>query len=629
MLRISQVRLRPGEPVSSLPARIADRLRIEEKDILFWEIRKESVDARDKSAVRFIYTVDFSVKDEEKLLRRAGRQKNNHLVRPADKEYAAPRSGYEGTMDYAGERPVIVGFGPCGMFAGLILAGAGLKPVIVERGRRVEQRTEDVEHFWKTGELDERSNVQFGEGGAGTFSDGKLTTGTKDFRIGRVIGELIEAGADPSIAYKHMPHVGTDVLRSVVRKIREKIIAQGGEFYFDTAMKGIRIEDDVLTGIYVEHTDRKRSFSTASHRDNPEAGSSSRYGSGNSRTASYNPEAGSSCRSDSGNSGKASDVSGSGEEAFISCGQLVLAPGNGARDTFEMLYDKGVRMEAKPFSVGVRIEHPQTLINYAQYGDVNDSEGRLSAAVYKLAHHCAGGRGVYTFCMCPGGYVVGAASEQGGVVTNGMSYFARDGSNANSALLVSVTPEDCYRETGENHPLAGMWLQRKLEENAFQLGGGGFRAPVQRLGDFLRTRGSSCAEMPEPFSGSGESRGDNLSKNDSSEPVEPTYLPGIAWKDLHACLPSFVTEAMEEAIPEMARKLRGFDLDAAVMTGVETRSSSPVRILRDPDTLESPGIRGLYPGGEGAGYAGGIVSSAVDGIRIAEKIIRSISEEDL
>ncbi len=553
MLRISQIRLKPDEPVESLPLRIAEMLSVSGKEILDWKIRKESIDARDKSRIRFIYTVDFTVRNEEKLLRAAGRKKKNLLARVKDRPYAAPLSGFEGTGDYSGPRPVIVGFGPCGMFAGLLLAEAGLKPVILERGRKVEQRTEDVEHFWRTGELNEQSNVQFGEGGAGTFSDGKLTTGTKDFRIGKVIDELIEAGADPSIAYKHMPHVGTDVLRVVVRNIREKILSLGGEFHFDTAMTDLLIGEGKLTGVTAE----TRSGGQISTED-------------------------------------------------LSCGSLVLALGNAARDSFEMLHEKGIRMEAKPFSAGVRIEHPQVLINDAQYGGVNDTEGRLSAAVYKLVHHCENGRGVYTFCMCPGGYVVGSASEQGGVVTNGMSYFARDGRNANSALLVSVSPEDCYRETGEEHPLAGMRFQRMLEEQAFRLGGGAFRAPVQRVGSFLRQKenGADAKGSGEPY-----------------EPVEPTYLPGVSWENLHECLPAFITEAMEEALPAMARKLRGFDLDTAVMTGVETRSSSPVRILRDPDTLESLSAGGLYPGGEGAGYAGGIVSSAVDGIRIAEQII--------
>ncbi len=563
MLRISQIKLGPGEPVDTIPARIAGILHIPEKTIRSWTIKKESIDARDKSRIRFIYTVDFETDREEQLLRKAGKNRKLSLSRPKDTAYAAPLSGFEGSCEFAGNRPVIVGFGPCGMFAGLILAEAGLKPLILERGRKVEPRTEDVEHFWKTGELNEHSNVQFGEGGAGTFSDGKLTTGTKDFRIGKVLEELIEAGADPSIAYKHMPHVGTDVLRVVVRNIREKIISLGGEFRFETAMEDVVIRDGKLIAVAVRNMNGSADGGPAAKREE------------------------------------------------LVCSHLVLAPGNAARDTFEMLCEKDVRMEAKPFSAGVRIEHPQVLINDAQYGGVNDTEGRLSAAVYKLAHHCENGRGVYTFCMCPGGYVVGSASEQGGVVTNGMSYFARDGINANSALLVSVLPEDCYREIGEEHPLAGMRFQRMLEERAFRLGGGGFRAPVQRVGDFLgRVEKMGAGDLSKPKNG--------------YEPVEPTYLPGITWENLHSCLPAFITDALEEAMPALARKLRNFDIDSAVMTGVETRSSSPVRILRDDNTLESPSASGLYPGGEGAGYAGGIVSSAVDGIRIAEQIIKAI-----
>ena len=481
--------------------------------------------------------MDFSVREEQRILRKAEKYRLN--VKPSEKiPYEAPLSGFEGTDRYQGIRPVVIGTGPCGLFAGLILAEAGLKPLLLERGKPVEERSRDVDHFWRTGKLNIHSNVQFGEGGAGTFSDGKLTTGISDPRIAKVNEEFIEAGASETIRYRHMPHIGTDVLRDVVKAIREKIELLGGSVRFDAKVTGFFTENGDLSGLELE----------------------------------------------------------TGET--LQCREAVFAVGNSARDTFLMLYKSGILMVPKPFSAGVRIEHPQELINYAQYGEENDSEGRLSAATYKLSCHCRNsGRGVYTFCMCPGGYVIGAASEAGGEVTNGMSRFARDGVNANSALLVSVSPEDCVRETGIDHPLAGIAFQRQLERAAFVLGGGDYYAPVETVGHFL-------------------------GRSDTKASVQPTYRPGVKWANLHECLPPFITEAMEEALPQMARRLRGFDLDGAVMTAVETRSSSPVRILRGED-MQSVSLRGLYPCGEGAGYAGGIMSSAVDGIKAAEKIILS------
>ena len=557
MLRISQIKLNINEPVSSLPVHIRKALRIKDLKLKSWRIVKESTDARKKPDIKFIYTVDFEVDDEQALLAKAEKMKGVNLVQAPDISYTVTKTACAADEN---DRPVIVGFGPCGMFAALILAEAGARPVVLERGRRVDERTRDVEHFWKTGELDTSSNVQFGEGGAGTFSDGKLTTGIKDMRIGKVNSEFIEAGADASIAYEQMPHIGTDVLREVVKNIREKIISLGGEIRFESRVTGIEFDSVCNDAAPGAATDKKLKALIIKNEN-------------------------------------------TGETYRMECKNAVFAVGNSSRDTFRMLHASGVHMEAKPFSVGARIEHPQVMINESQYGaGVNDTEGRLGAAAYKLSHHCADGRGVYTFCMCPGGVVVGASSEEGGVVTNGMSYFARDGENANSALLVDVRPEDCGADDPDT-PLAGIDFQEKLEKAAYELGGGGYIAPAQTLADFLKGKDPDA----------------------SCKPVGPTYRPGVRYADLTKCLPAFVTDAMKEALPRMASKLKGFDMDTAVMTGVETRSSSPVRIPRDRETMQSVNTRGLYPGGEGAGYAGGIMSAAVDGIKIAEKIIYKLN----
>lgn len=557
MLRISQIKLNINEPVSSLPVYIRKALRIKDLKLKSWRIVKESVDARKKPDIKFIYTVDFEVENEQALLAKAGKMKGVSLMQAPDTSYDVPLVNSDPSDT---ERPVIVGFGPCGMFAALILAEAGARPVVLERGRRVDERTRDVEHFWETGELDTSSNVQFGEGGAGTFSDGKLTTGIKDMRIGKVNSEFIEAGANASIAYEQMPHIGTDVLREVVKNIREKIISLGGDIRFESRVTGIEFDSVCNDSAPGTAADKKLKALIIKNEN-------------------------------------------TGETYRMECKNAVLAVGNSSRDTFRMLHASGVHMEAKPFSVGARIEHPQVMINESQYGaGVNDTEGRLGAAAYKLSHHCADGRGVYTFCMCPGGVVVGAASEEGGVVTNGMSYFARDGENANSALLVDVRPEDCGADDPDA-PLAGIDFQEKLEKAAYELGGGGYIAPAQTLADFLKGKDPDA----------------------SCTPVDPTYRPGVRYADLTKCLPAFVTDAMREALPRMASKLKGFDMDTAVMTGVETRSSSPVRIPRDRETMKSINAQGIYPGGEGAGYAGGIMSAAVDGIKIAEKIIEKFN----
>lgn len=546
MLRIEQLHLKLNEPVSELPKKISKRLGIAEPES--WRIVRESVDARDKSDIRFSYTVDFETANEEKLLKRAVKRKNLNLKEAPKLSYSIPHSGYEKNKELPQSlRPVIAGFGPCGMFAALMLAEAGLCPIIIERGRKVEERAKDVDRFWKTGELNPESNVQFGEGGAGTFSDGKLTTGIKDVRIAHVNEKLIEAGADEKISYSNMPHIGTDVLRKIVVNIRKKIISLGGEIRFESKLSNVEFSDGVLTAVTINDDER------------------------------------------------------------IECANLILSIGNSAADTVEMLYKAGVKMEAKPFSVGARIEHPQLCIDEAQYGEHrNDSEGRLGAAAYKLSHHCADGRGVYTFCMCPGGHVIAAASELEAVVTNGMSYHARNAINANSALLVSINPED-YMPIETNNPIAGFEFQRNLERKAYELGGGGYKAPVQRVGDFMNGKPSI---------------------EESGHSVIPSYKPDVKWGSIEDCLPEFVISAMREAIPQMAKKLRGFDLEDAIFTAVETRSSSPVRILRERESLEAVGLSGLYPGGEGAGYAGGIMSAAVDGIKMAEAVIKKIVSYD-
>ena len=624
MLRISQIRLEKDEPVSRIPAKIGQKLGLKHFQPKKWKIVKESIDAREKPRIRFIYTVDFEVDEEESLLERASRRKGVHLTRADEVSYQAPayaaadpqchadrperraenprshaalpehcaegreyhvadpehcaahpgEEAEEGPETGGGNasprlRPVVVGFGPCGMFAALILAEAGLRPLVLERGRDADRRAADVERFWSTGELDPESNVQFGEGGAGTFSDGKLTTGIRDPRIGKVKAELIEAGADPAIAYRQMPHVGTDVLREVVKKIRKKIISLGGEVRFESRLTGLRLETVRKRASGVENEKKAEEKEEQTERSLPTR--------------------------------ELIGIMVNGCE-LISCRDAVLAVGNSARDTFRMLLESGVKMEAKPFSVGVRIEHPQSMINFSQYGmEPNDAEGRMGAAAYKLSGRASSGRGVYTFCMCPGGYVVGAASREGGIVTNGMSYHDRAGKNANSALLVDVGPAD-FAGAREN-PLAGVDFQEELERMAYEAGGGSYFAPAERLGDFLA-----------------KASGGNVKDSDSLSGVRPTYRPGITWTDLSECLPDFVAEAMREVVPEMGKKIRGFDMEDAVLTGVETRSSSPVRISRG-ESLDSLTAAGLYPGGEGAGYAGGIMSAAVDGIRIAEKII--------
>lgn len=543
MLRIHEIKRSIGEEMDVIPQRIIKKLNIKDMEIIEYQMIKESVDARNKAEIKLVYSVDFvpslpgkTTVDAEAFL--LDICKSVKLEQSPDRNYHPVTQGIEEMK----HRPVITGFGPCGMFAGLILSELGYQPVIIERGKPIRERILDVDRFWEKGLLDQESNVQFGEGGAGLFSDGKLTTQIKDPRVRKVLEEFVEAGGSPELLYKQKPHIGTDVLRKIVLNIRKKIIENGGEILFQS-----KLSDLVVT-------------------------------------------------EDDGNK-KIQGVIINGERK-IDTEALILAIGHSARDTFRVLNKNGVALEQKPFSIGVRIEHPQTLINEAQYGKAWDTYG-LGAADYKLSHHCENGRGVYTFCMCPGGYVIGAASQDGCVVTNGMSYHDRGSSLANSGLLVDVRTEDFPNEA----PLAGVEFQEKYEGLAFLAGGSNYHAPAQRLKDFLNHPGSL-----------------NKTKSVGASIVEPTYRPNITWADLSQCLPGFAVEAMREAIPVLGRKLRGFDMGEAVMTGVETRSSSPVRITRDQNLMSS--MEGLYPAGEGAGYAGGIVSAAVDGIRIAEEIVK-------
>ena len=516
MLRINNIKMPLAADEADLQKCAAEKLHCRAEEISDFAIAKKSVDARNKHNVHFVYSVDCNVA--------------NRVSTDKDIEILPEPEKLTFKIKNDGVRPVVVGSGPAGMFAGLALAEAGLKPIILERGADVDTRRQKVEIFWKTGSLDSETNVQFGEGGAGTFSDGKLMSGIKkDKFTAKVMHELYEAGAPAEILYLAKPHIGTDNLRVVVRNIRRKIEELGGEYRFCSKLEDLVIKDGCLTAVKVKANN---------------------------------------------------------EVYELPAERLFLAIGHSARDTFEMLYRRGVYMTQKPFSVGARIEHKQTMINAAQYGAAAQSP-YLGAADYKLAVHLPSGRSAYTFCMCPGGTVVAAASEPGRVVTNGMSEFARDKENANAALLVGVGEADF----GSEHPLAGMYFQRKLEERAFVLGGKNYHAPAQLVGDFLQEKASTHG---------GE--------------VRPSYAPEVAWCDLGALYPEEIAAAMRAGIAEMAKKLRGFDTHDAVLTGAETRSSSPVRIVRD-DTMQC-NIRGIFPCGEGAGYAGGITSSAADALKV-------------
>ena len=523
MIRIREIPLPPEHNVSQLQFEAAQLLKIPNSKVRKLRIVRRSIDARKKPDIKVVYTVDVAVDgNEQKILKQS--RCRRAAIAPVS-FYKPPKSAPP-----AQHRPVVVGFGPAGMFAGLILAQAGLCPIILERGADALTRKEKVEHFFATGELDTKTNVQFGEGGAGTFSDGKLNTGVNNPRIGWVLEQLAAAGAGEQILFDAKPHIGTDVLVDVVQNIRRRIISLGGEVRFETQVTDIFTENGAVSALQLNGSER------------------------------------------------------------LDCDKVILAIGHSARDTFEMLLRRTLPMEAKPFAMGVRIEHLQKQIDYAQYG-CNDPV--LPPADYKLVKHLAD-ETVYTFCMCPGGYVVAAASEEGGVVTNGMSYADRAGENANAALLVTVNPTDV---PGEG-PLAGMYWQRSIEQAAYRVGG--YKAPAQLVGDFLQHKASK---------GPGS--------------IQPTYRPGVTWCDLHDVLPDKLTRALKEAIPQLEGSLKGFSAPESVLTAPETRSSSPVRILRD-ESKQSIGMKGFFPAGEGAGYAGGIMSAAVDGILCAEALINSL-----
>ncbi|MDF2839009.1 MAG: hypothetical protein K0S60_712, partial [Evtepia sp.] len=475
--------------------------------------------------VQSVLTVDVSVEQEEQLVIKANSP--NILIKKVESDYCFPP-----TIRTFLRQPVIVGMGPAGLFAALSLARAGVPSIILERGRNVDERSMDVEHFWKTGELSVSSNVQFGEGGAGTFSDGKLTTGTHDVRAKAVLKILVEHGAPEDIMYSHKPHVGTDLLREVVKNIRYELIELGCDVRFEHQLYELKLQGNQLAGVIVM-----------------------------TECGPYHLE----------------------------CDTLILAPGHSARDTFTMLHQLEIPMEQKPFAIGLRIEHKQVEINKAQFGEMSE---KVPPSDYKLACHLPNGRSAFTFCVCPGGEVVAATSEYGRVVTNGMSHRARDSENINGGFLVGVGPADY---PGDD-PLAGIRFQEQWEKAAWELGGCNFHAPAQLVHDFL-------SKQPSTNGGT----------------IIPTYRPGITWTDLSACLPDYVVETLRDALPIFDRKVKGFANPDSVLTGVETRSSAPLRILRDANTLESS-VKGLYPCGEGAGYAGGIVSAAVDGMRVAEAI---------
>ena len=521
MIRIRDIQLPPEHNAHQLTFEAAKLLKVSNSKIRKLRLVRRSIDARKKPDVKLVYTIDVAVDgNENKILKQSGCKRAS----------IAPQAYYKVPKGKSSaERPVVVGFGPAGIFAALVLAMAGLRPIVLERGEDAVRRHEKVERFFATGELDERSNVQFGEGGAGTFSDGKLNTGVNNPRIGWVLEQFVRSGAPEQILFDAKPHVGTDILLEVVQDLRRRIQALGGEVRFDAQVVDIHHKDGRVTAVELENGEK------------------------------------------------------------ISCSACILAIGHSARDTFQMLLEQGIVMEPKPFSMGVRIEHKQAMVDLAQYGAVHPA---LPPADYKLVRHLEDGT-VYTFCMCPGGYVVAAASEHGGVVTNGMSLSGRDGENANAALLVTVDPS-CFPYDG---PLGGVQWQRDIEQAAYRIGG--YRAPAQLVGDLLAGRPSTGCRS-----------------------VTPTYRPGVTWCDLSQVLPERILGALKQAIPELDRSLKGFADPDAVLTAPETRSSSPVRIVRD-ETRQSS-LRGLYPAGEGAGYAGGIMSAAIDGIMSAEAVIEML-----
>ncbi len=532
MIRITDLRLPLEYPADSLSTAIAERLGITIAELLDFNVFKRGYDARKRDAIVLVYTIDVTVQDEAALL--ATFAADPHIKLAPDTTYR-----FVAHLQEAPDlRPVIVGFGPCGLMAGLVLAQMGFRPIILERGKKVRERTKDTWGLWRKNQLNPESNVQFGEGGAGTFSDGKLYSQIKDPKhYGRkVLTEFVKAGAPEEILYVSKPHIGTFRLVKMVENMRAQIEALGGEIRFQQQVTDVLIEDGHLRGVMLA----------------------------------------------------------TGEQ--IRTDHVILALGHSARDTFQMLHERGVFMEQKPFSLGFRIEHPQTLIDQARFGKHAGNE-LLGAADYKLVHHAKNGRDVYSFCMCPGGQVVAAASEPGRVVTNGMSQYSRAERNANAGIVVGITPKDY-----PGNPLAGIEFQRQWESRAYELGGGNYEAPGQLVGDFIK--GIASTQLGS---------------------VEPSYQPGVHLTDLATSLPKYAIEAIREALPAFERQIKGFSMYDAVLTGVETRTSSPLRMTRGED-LQSLNVKGLFPAGEGAGYAGGILSAGVDGIRVAEALATQLTE---
>ena len=534
MIRLTEIKLPLNHAPEDLTTAITTKLKISAEQMASFVMFKRGYDARNKRNIQLIYTLDITLTDSNlanDLLVQF--ESDNHVKATPDTSYKYVSEAPENLT----ERPVVIGFGPCGLLAGLTLAQMGFKPIIIERGNEVRQRTKDTFGFWRQRKLNTESNVQFGEGGAGTFSDGKLYSQVKDpNHYGRkVMTEFVKAGAPDEILFVSKPHIGTYKLVTMVEKMRAEIIALGGEVRFATRVDDLHITDSKVTGVTLS----------------------------------------------------------SGET--IKTNHVIFAVGHSARDTFQMIHDKGVYIEAKPFSIGFRIEHKQSAIDEARFGE-NAGNEILGAADYKLVHHCKNGRSVYSFCMCPGGTVVAAASEEGRVVTNGMSQYSRNERNANSAIVVGIDPERDY----PNHPLAGIELQRQLETLAFELGGKDYSAPAQTIGDFLK--GKPNSELGD---------------------VKPSYTPGITLTDLSKALPDFAIDAIREAIPAFNKKIQGFSSDDGLLTGVETRTSSPISIKRNKD-FQSINTKGLFPAGEGAGYAGGILSAGIDGIKVAEAVAKSM-----
>lgn len=519
MIRLKDIKIREDLSNEQVFQKAISKNKIKQEEVSKWYIYKKSIDARKKDDIYYNYTIDLELKDKNK-------EKKYEQV----EEYKFPEIKVTRKSEY---QPVIIGAGPAGLFAGLILVDNGIKPIILERGKQVDERIKDVEEFIKNKKFNISSNIQFGEGGAGTFSDGKLNTGnTSGVYSRKVLEEFVRFGAPTEILYTAKPHIGTDNLRNIVKNIREYIISKGGQVLFNEQVTDFEIEDSKIKAVRCSKK--------------------------------------------------------------IETDSVILAIGHSARDTFKRLYELGIEIQPKNFAVGVRIEHLQEDINKAQFG--TGTKLKLPSADYKLVYHAQNGRTCYTFCMCPGGQVMASSSEENSIVTNGMSNFARDGKNANSAVLVNITVDDYYKNT----PLDGMYFQEDLERKAFALGGSNYNAPVQKVGDFLENK-----------------------KTEEFGKVQPTYMPGVTGANLNEILPEFVSETLKEGIGEFDKKLHGFADEDAILTGVETRSSSPVQITRDKESLNSINVQGLYPCGEGAGYAGGIITAAIDGIKCAIKVLES------